>query len=386
MHKNYESVPSSQVRSKPINKDTMSVIDIDDLRKEFSIPGGTEVAVNGVSFDIEKGEFFTIVGPSGCGKTTTLRCLAGLETPTSGSIRFSGNEVTDVPANKRDIAMMFQSIALYPHMTIRENIQYPLKIRHVPKEERDEETERVAEIMQIHDLLDKHPAELSGGQRQRAALGRTIIQDPKVFLMDEPLSDLDAKLKVEMRNVIQRIHKRLGKPTVYVTHDQKEALTMSDRIAVLNNGEVELVGTPDELYDEPVNKFVADFIGNPSMNFLPSEVVDVSGDAVTVQSEDGRLSFTVNGVDVSSGDRVTAGFRPEEGEVSTTLDGDGYEAEVLILERIDDRSLVYIEGPDEDIRVTTESNDSINEGDTVSLQIDGEHVYLFDQEGDLIEG
>jgi multiple sugar transport system ATP-binding protein len=364
----------------------MSVIDIDDLRKEFSIPGGTEVAVNGVSFDIEKGEFFTIVGPSGCGKTTTLRCLAGLETPTSGSIRFSGNEVTDVPANKRDIAMMFQSIALYPHMTIRENIQYPLKIRHVPKEERDEETERVAEIMQIHDLLDKHPAELSGGQRQRAALGRTIIQDPKVFLMDEPLSDLDAKLKVEMRNVIQRIHKRLGKPTVYVTHDQEEALTMSDRIAVLNNGEVELVGTPDELYDEPVNKFVADFIGNPSMNFLPSEVVDVSGDAVTVQSEDGRLSFTVNGVDVSSGDRVTAGFRPEEGEVSTTLDGDGYEAEVLILERIDDRSLVYIEGPDEDIRVTTESNDSINEGDTVSLQIDGEHVYLFDQEGDLIEG
>lgn len=363
----------------------MSVIEIKDLRKEFSVPGGTEVAVNGVSFDIDQGEFFIIVGPSGCGKTTTLRCLAGLETPTSGSIQFSGNQVTDVPANKRDIAMMFQSIALYPHMTIRENIQYPLKIRHTPQDERDEETDRVAEIMQIKDLLDKYPGELSGGQRQRAALGRTIIQDPKVFLMDEPLSDLDAKLKVEMRNVIQRIHKRLGKPTVYVTHDQEEALTMSDRIAVLNNGEVEQVGTPDELYDEPVNEFVADFIGNPSMNFLPSEVVNVSGDVATVRSEDGRLSFTVHGVDVSAGDRVTAGFRPEEGEVSTTLDGDGYEAEVRILERIDDRSLVYIEGPDEDLRVTTDSNGSINEGDTVSLRVDGEHVYLFGQDGDLIE-
>ncbi|WP_137285369.1 ABC transporter ATP-binding protein [Halorussus salinisoli] len=363
----------------------MSVIEIESLRKEYSVPGGTEVAVRDIDLEIEEGDFFTIVGPSGCGKTTTLRCIAGLETPTSGAIRFDGRDVTSIPTNKRDIAMMFQSIALYPHMTIRENIQYPLKLRHMNKAERDEETERVAEIVQIPELLDKYPGELSGGQRQRAALARTIIQDPLVFLMDEPLSDLDAKLKVEMRKVIQRIHKRLGKPTIYVTHDQEEALTMSTRIAVMNDGNVEQVGTPDELYEQPANLFVADFIGNPSMNFIPGHVASVSDGEATIQGSDGSISFSVDNLPASyEGEDVTVGFRPEDGRISTDRSQGIYEAEVILLERIDDRSLVYIEGPDDDIRATIPSDTSITEDEPVSLSVDGEDVYLFDGSGDLI--
>jgi multiple sugar transport system ATP-binding protein len=363
----------------------MAVIEIDSLRKEFDVAGGTEVAVDDIDLTIEEGEFFTIVGPSGCGKTTTLRCLAGLERPTSGTITFWDRDVTDVPANKRDVAMMFQSIALYPHMSVRANIEYPLKVKHVPKAERREEAERVAEIMQISELLEKYPGALSGGQRQRAALGRTIIQDPIAFMMDEPLSDLDAKLKVEMRKEIQRVHKRLGKPTVYVTHDQEEALTMSDRIAVMNDGQVEQVGSPDDLYDHPRNLFVANFIGNPSMNFVPGTVTSTTDGTATVEGRDGTLSFEVRGVpDSLTGARVTVGFRPEDGSVTT--DGDGqFVSEVLLLERIDDRSLVYLNGPEEDIRVTIPSGFPVDEGDSVALSVDSDDLYLFDEDGDLIE-
>lgn len=232
----------------------MSTISIRDLRKEFNVSSGTEVAVDDVSMDIEDGEFVTLVGPSGCGKTTTLRCIAGLEQPTSGQIIFDEQDVTDVPAEKRKLAMMFQNIALYPHMSIRDNIVYPLKVQGMPKEERYEKAREAATVMQIPDMLDKKPGDLSGGQRQRAALARTVVQDPIAFLMDEPLSDLDAKLKVEIRREILNVHARIGQPTIYVTHDQEEALTMSDRIAVMNDGRIEQFGTREEVYYYPNNK------------------------------------------------------------------------------------------------------------------------------------
>ena len=246
----------------------MATVTLDSVRKSF----GDREVVHGVSCAVGDGELVVVVGPSGCGKSTLLRLLAGLETANAGRILIEGRDVTDLPAKSRDIAMVFQSYALYPHMTVAENMAFSLRVRKVEKRIIDERVRAAAVALNLTDYLARKPAQLSGGQRQRVAMGRAIVRDPKVFLFDEPLSNLDAKLRVSMRSEIKSLHQRLKTTTVYVTHDQIEALTMADRVVVLRDGVIEQIGTPIELYDSPANVFVAEFIGSPAMNVLPARL------------------------------------------------------------------------------------------------------------------
>lgn len=294
----------------------MAEIVLDKVSKRF--PDGA-LAVSEVDLTIEDGEFLILVGPSGCGKSTTLNMVAGLEDITAGELRIDGDRMNERAPKDRDIAMVFQSYALYPHMTVRENIAFPLRLAKVPDPKVRERVEEAAAILDLVDHLDRKPANLSGGQRQRVAMGRAIVRSPKAFLMDEPLSNLDAKLRGQMRTALSRLQKRLGTTTVYVTHDQTEAMTLGDRIVVLQAGHVQQIGTPQELYDKPANLFVAGFIGSPSMNFLP----------VTV--EDGSLTTPLGSIPLT--DRVRrrleaaeaprdliAGFRPEHFEDATLVE------------------------------------------------------------------
>jgi multiple sugar transport system ATP-binding protein len=242
----------------------MATVEFQRVEKRF----GTTKVIHGVSFDIRDGEFMVLVGPSGCGKSTLLRMLAGLEEISGGSIAIDGRTVNDIDSKDRDIAMVFQSYALYPHMNVRDNMGFSLRLRKAPKRELDERVAKAARILNLEPYLDRYPRELSGGQRQRVAMGRAIVRDPKVFLFDEPLSNLDAKLRVQMRSEIKALHQRLRTTTVYVTHDQIEAMTMADRIVVMHDGVIEQIGTPLELYDRPDNLFVAQFIGSPAMNIV----------------------------------------------------------------------------------------------------------------------
>jgi multiple sugar transport system ATP-binding protein len=356
-------------------------IKIEDLRKEFDVPGGMEVAVDDISIDIKQGEFVTLVGPSGCGKTTTLRCIAGLETPTSGKISHRGRDLTYIPANKRNFGMMFQNIALYPHMTVIDNISYPLKVRDVPKEERYEDAREAAGIMQISELLDKYPGELSGGQRQRAALARTLVQDPVAFLMDEPLSDLDAKLKVDIRKEIQKVHKRLNRSTIYVTHDQEEAMTMSDRIAVMNDGQIEQIGTRDDLYDLPKNMFVASFIGNPSINYLSGTVEELTDQHGAIDVYDQHFEFNVGFFRAEpSTDEVNVGFRPIAVSLENATTGGHFEGTLELLEPVDDRALASLNGPEGELRAHIPTNQDLEEDSIVQITIDLSQLYIFDSQ------
>src|SRR5476649_2516611 len=235
------------------------------------------LAVRGVDLDIADKEFIVLVGPSGCGKSTTLRMIAGLEEISGGDIAIGGNIVNDVPPKDRDIAMVFQNYALYPHMNVYENMSFGLKLKKTPKQDIDRRVRQAAQILDITELLDRKPKQLSGGQRQRVAMGRAIVRDPKVFLFDEPLSNLDAKLRVQMRTEIKKVHQKVRTTTVYVTHDQVEAMTLADRVVVMNGGRIEQVGTPNDLYHFPATKFVAGFIGSPAMNFIPCKVEETSG-------------------------------------------------------------------------------------------------------------
>jgi multiple sugar transport system ATP-binding protein len=359
----------------------MTTISIENLRKEFDVSSGVEVAVDGVDLDIEDGEFITLVGPSGCGKTTTLRCIAGLEHPTSGTIRFDGEDVTEVPVEKRGLSMMFQNIALYPHMSVIDNISYPLKIRGISKEERYEEATKAAETMQIANMLDKKPGELSGGQRQRAALARTVVQDPFAFLMDEPLSDLDAKLQIELRREILRVHDQLGRPTIYVTHNQEEAMTMSDRIAVMNDGRIEQFGTREDVYYYPNNLFVAHFIGNPSINTLDGELETLSEGSGRVTTHGKTLEFTVDErrTGITSGD-VLVGFRPQSVEVGEMVEDPIFDLELSFLEPIDDRALARLEGPEGEMRALVPSRQALREKSTVPVGINTDSLFIFDAE------
>ena len=363
----------------------MSTISIRNLRKEFDIASGVEVAVDDVNMEIQDGEFITLVGPSGCGKTSTLRCIAGLEQPTSGQIIFDSQDVTEVPAEKRGLAMMFQNIALYPHMSIRDNISYPLKVKGVSKADRDEQAKRAADVMQIPDMLDKKPGDLSGGQRQRAALARTVVQNPVAFLMDEPLSDLDAKLKVEIRREILEVHKRIERPTIYVTHDQEEALTMSDRIAVMNDGRIEQFGTREEVYYYPNNVFVAHFIGNPSINTLEGELVDLSDDAGCVEVHGQTIEFPVDErfTDATDGD-VLVGFRPQSVSLGDHAVDPLFDLKLLLLEPIDDRALARLEGPEGELRALVPSTQLLTEDESVPVSIDPDSIYIFDADSEKL--
>jgi multiple sugar transport system ATP-binding protein len=361
----------------------MAHLEVKNVRKVFDTPDGKEVAVDGVSFEADDGEFVTLVGPSGCGKTTTLRCIAGLETPTSGKILLDGRDITELPPNKRDISLMFQSIALYPHMTVRENIAYPLKVDGVSKEERKEPAAEAARTMQIEDMLDKMPGDLSGGQQQRAALARTVVQDPGVFLMDEPLSDLDAKLKAETRKEIQRIHAKLNTPVVYVTHDQEEAMTMSDYIAVMNDGEIEQFDTPNNIFYRPNNLFVGQFIGQHGMNVLDAEVAGTGSDvsvAVDGYEPDLRLENPEN---LPTGP-VKLGFRPENTLLDTEAT-EGIPGVVELIETFGEEAVVTVDiDRPEPLFAVIDSNRDLSEGADVRARIE-RNAHVFDEDtGDVL--
>ncbi len=289
----------------------MARLKIENLYKAY---GATEV-LKGIDLEIEDGGFLVLVGPSGCGKSTLLNCIAGLEDVTSGDVVIGERSVTELHPSKRDIAMVFQSYALYPNMTVEKNISFGMEIRGVGKSERRAAIEGVADMLQIRELLKRKPSQLSGGQRQRVAMGRALVRDPQVFLFDEPLSNLDAKLRVDMRTEIKRLHKRMGTTIVYVTHDQIEALTLATRIAVMKDGIVQQFGTPDQIYNDPVNMFVADFMGSPAMNLLPGTVVAENGGLmVSLDGHEGEMLLPLPDSDAlrgRMGQKIIFGIRPE---------------------------------------------------------------------------
>ncbi len=303
----------------------MAEILLERVTKEF---GGGVRAVDDVTLRIEDGEFMVLVGPSGCGKSTLLRVIAGLEEATAGTVVIGGRDVTDLAPRERDVAMVFQSYALYPHMTVRQNLGYGLKVRRLPKAQAKERVERVAKLLRLEDLLDRRPAALSGGQRQRVAMGRAIVREPLAFLMDEPLSNLDAKLRVSMRAELSALHARLGATTVYVTHDQVEAMTLGQRVAVLRDGRVQQVDTPQALYRDPVNLFVAAFIGSPAMNLVEATL---DGDAVELGST--RITLAPGQRPDARGS-VVLGIRPESFEDAAFADASlpQLDAEVAVVE------------------------------------------------------
>jgi multiple sugar transport system ATP-binding protein len=309
----------------------MAEIVMEEVTKRFA--DGTE-AVKHMNLDIGDGEFIILVGPSGCGKSTALRMIAGLEDITDGQVRIGEEVVNEKAPKDRDIAMVFQNYALYPHLTVRENMAFPLRLAKVPKEEIDRKVEEAARTLDLAQHLDRRPANLSGGQRQRVAMGRAIVRDPKAFLMDEPLSNLDAKLRVQMRTEVSRIVAREGTTTVYVTHDQTEAMTLGDRVAVMRSGVLQQVGAPGELYANPVNLFVAGFIGSPAMNFMPGEL---SGDSVKTPLGDLRLPDSVRGAvgGADGGRHVIVGIRPESFEDAELVGGDTRDRGMTFRAKID---------------------------------------------------
>ncbi|MFM1916764.1 MAG: sn-glycerol-3-phosphate import ATP-binding protein UgpC [Actinomycetota bacterium] len=340
-------------------------------------PGTTAPAVSHLNLEIADGEFLVLVGPSGCGKSTSLRMLAGLEPISSGTIYIGDRDVTSVAAKDRDIAMVFQNYALYPHMSVAENMAFALKIQKVSKEEIDRRVKEAAVLLDLTEYLDRKPKALSGGQRQRVAMGRAIVREPQVFLMDEPLSNLDAKLRVQTRSQIAALQRRLGTTTVYVTHDQVEAMTMGDRVAVLKGGILQQVDSPRNLYDAPVNAFVGSFIGSPSMNQVRVQIVDggVNFNGYTVAVDRATL-------DKASGNEVLLGIRPED----LRLSDEGANMTVTLVEELGADTYVYGEyaGPEgaETLVARSRPFESPRVGDTVKVR--PERVYIFDTAGDQL--
>jgi multiple sugar transport system ATP-binding protein len=366
----------------------MSEIRIENLRKVYDVPRGKEVAVEGSTLTVPDGDFLTLLGPSGCGKSTTLRCIAGLENQTGGNIYYDEDEVSDRLAQERDISMVFQEIALYPHMQCIDNIAYPLKVRGVPKGERYERAREVAATLEVEELVEKYPAELSGGQRQRIAIARAIVREPRAFLMDEPMTGLDEKLKVRMRKELKRVVEETGQTVIYVTHSQEEAMMLSDWIAVMSDGEIEQYGTPNEVYREPNNRFVASFVGMPEMNMWDGET---DGATVTADLGDQSVSLDVrddaseaerkarSGIDERSSDAVEVGFRPQALSVVGAGAGD-FDAELDLVEPMGENSLCYIDSPIGEIRVVEESPEGLSEGSRVGIELDRHRGYVFDGE------
>ncbi len=348
----------------------MASVKIQDVRKSF---GGFEV-LHGVTVPIEDGEFVVLVGPSGCGKSTLLRMLAGLENITSGTISIGERVVNDVQPKERDIAMVFQNYALYPHMTVAQNMGFSLKLRKENSAEIDKLVNRAADILGLRNLLDRYPRQLSGGQRQRVAMGRAIVRDPQVFLFDEPLSNLDAKLRVAMRTEIKELHQRLKTTTVYVTHDQIEAMTMADKIVVMHDGIVEQMGAPLELYDHPDNRFVAGFIGSPAMNFLEGSLV--GGETPYVETANGSklpLAASRTGLD---GKPVVYGIRPEHLEFAD----DGVEAEVIVVEPTGSETQIVARIGKQDLIAVIRDRRAVKPGDRVKLRPVAKAAHVFDKE------
>ena len=352
------------------------------LRKEYDADDRTVVANDDIDLTIEEGEFTTIVGPSGCGKTTLLRMIAGLQEPTSGRLYFGDEDVTDERPQDRDISMVFQNIALYPHMTVRENIGYALKIEGVPNEERAERVEEAAEILQIADQLEKKPDALSGGQQQRVALGAAFVKEPEIILFDEPMSDLDAKLRAELRVEVQQLHKRLDATVVYVTHDQTEAMTMSDTVVTLREGHVEQVAPPTELFDFPNSTYVAEFIGTPATNFLPVDLQLTDG-TPTLRGFGMEIEVPSEELEPHAGRTVDLGVRPQY----LSAGGGSFELDVTIdvIEPLGTESVVHATRPDgEPIDFVTDDIAEIFPDDTVTVGFDEEDLIVFGPDGEAV--
>ncbi|WP_435360708.1 ABC transporter ATP-binding protein [Haloarchaeobius sp. DFWS5] len=358
----------------------MTGLRIEKLRKEFD--AGSIVAVDDVSLDIDDGEFVTVVGPSGCGKTTTLRMIAGLETATSGHIYIGDEDVTDQSARGRDVAMVFQNYALYPHKTVAQNMAFGLRMStDLSKEERQEKVEWAAEMMDIEELLEKKPGELSGGQKQRVALGRAIVREPAVFLFDEPLSNLDAKLRTTMRTEIQRLQNELDITAVYVTHDQEEAMTMGDRLVILNDGHLQQVGAPKEVYENPTNDFVGGFIGSPSMNFVDVRA-ESTGNGLALYGDgfDYRLSGDAAArFDGLGGEDLVLGVRPEDVQPAPEGTDNAVTATVEVLEPVGSDNYLYLDVAESFI-ARVASDFEPEPGEQVTVQFEASNVHLFDAE------
>jgi len=349
----------------------MAAVSFRDVEKSF---GSTKV-IHGIGFDIADGEFTVLVGPSGCGKSTLLRMLAGLEEISGGTIAIDGHVVNDVESKDRDIAMVFQSYALYPHMTVGENMGFSLKLRKADPALTKDRVAQAAKILNLGPYLDRYPRELSGGQRQRVAMGRAIVRDPKVFLFDEPLSNLDAKLRVAMRAEIKALHQRLRTTTVYVTHDQVEAMTMADRIVVMQDGRIEQIGTPLELYDRPANLFVAQFIGSPAMNVVAGTFRRDAGQA-WVEADGGVRWPLAATAPAADGQRVVYGVRPSDLAVAASQRS--VAAEVIVVEPTGAETELLVRVGASEIVVVVHGRPEAQPGATVPLAIDPAAVHLFD--------
>ena len=352
----------------------MSTVTLRNIRKTYT---DSEV-IKGIDLDIEDQEFVVFVGPSGCGKSTLLRMIAGLEDITSGDLLIDGQRMNDVPPDQRGLAMVFQTYALYPHMTVAENMAFSLRLAGVPKAQRYERAKEVGRVLQLEPLLNRKPGALSGGQRQRVAIGRALVRNPKVFLFDEPLSNLDAALRGQMRLELASLHDSLQATMIYVTHDQTEAMTLASKIVVLQNGIVEQIGDPMELYHHPCNRFVAGFIGSPKMNFLPVMTTSVQDSGTTLRLPgDATVTVPVQPKTLMVGDRATLGIRPEDIRIDAsdpTLMG-----EVLVVERLGDSTSLYVKVAGGDtLIVQTEGGRQVSVRDRIPLNIDGNLCHLFD--------
>jgi multiple sugar transport system ATP-binding protein len=358
----------------------MAVVELEGLVKDY----GATRAIHGVDLRIENGEFCVFVGPSGCGKSTLLRMIAGLEDITEGELRLDGKRVNEQRASERGLAMVFQTYALYPHMTVRENLAFGLENIRTPKPEIATRVAEAARMLQIEALLERRPKQLSGGQRQRVAIGRAVVREPRVFLFDEPLSNLDAELRVTMRGEISALHHRLGNTMIYVTHDQVEAMTMADKIVVLRAGRIEQVGTPLELYNRPVNSFVAGFIGSPRMNFVDATVTSAGAEGVVTRDGSGAThEAAVDGSGLKPGDQVLLGIRPDHLEIGGAA---GRPVTVQSVEQLGGESYLYCEA-DDGTRLTAHlsGQTAIRRGEKTRAVFRPEFTHLFRQDNGLAQ-
>ncbi|MCL4518072.1 MAG: sn-glycerol-3-phosphate ABC transporter ATP-binding protein UgpC [Thaumarchaeota archaeon] len=354
----------------------MASVRLENITKVFKGPA----VVKDLNLNVAEGEFLVLLGPSGCGKTTTLRMVAGVEIPTSGNVYIGDRLVNDVPPRERDIAMVFQTYALYPQMTVHDNLAFPLKMRKYSKSEIEDRVNKAAATLEITELLKRRPKELSGGQRQRVALGRAIVRNPKVFLMDEPLSNLDAKLRVQTRVELKNLQKRLGTTTIYVTHDQAEAMTLADRVAVMKEGIIQQVAPPTEVYAHPVNKFVAGFIGSPTMNFLEGEI-RLNQEGITIDCSDFTfpLDPTFSGALAGySGKKVTYGIRAEDVRVSTDKTEGAVEVSVFGSELMGSEQFVHGRRGDKTIVARAPMSFSAGIGSNVWMNLTSPNAHVFD--------
>ena len=359
----------------------MATVSIQDITKYY----GDIRAVDGVNLDVKDKEFLTILGPSGCGKTTLLRLLAGLEAPTKGDILVDGISIIDIPTRERDVAMVFQSYSLYNHMTVYDNIAFPLKMRKLSAQDIKNKVKAASELLELQDVMKRKPGKLSGGEQQRVALGRSIVREPKVFLMDEPLTFLDPKIRTQMRIEIKSLQRKLGVTTIYVTHDQVEAMTMSDRIGLLDKGILQQVGTPSEVYRKPTNTFVGSFLGSPAINLMNCSYLEKDG-KVFLDADYIKLDVTYlkELIGKKNGSELILGVRPEEIAIVKEKSADSIEAEVFMTEPLGSEIIVILKIGEKIVRAKVEPGAIIKIGDKVNLNINKKKIHIFNKSGEAI--